>query len=349
MKRVCSIFSMFIFLLIILNSCNNKEENFIIAGKVNGDYSGLLFLHYDGERKDSILVKNGMYIFKGKVDYPVEANIGTEGISISDENFYIENVDMFLDITIEEKMIREHKVNWVIIDTIWGTKTSKIAYDFKKFKETYKTYPDWNEKLYAKIDEIIKMNPNHRYSGSLLNEVIYDSVLSYKQLQMLYGNLNLEYQDSFRVKYLEYNIFPERRVKIGDLLNDFELPDTNEQLLNTKEFRGSLVLIDFWASWCVPCRKSFPELLSIAEKYEDRNFRVLGVSIDKNKDRWLKAIEKDRLTWVNVIDTGGELGKTATDFGIFAIPSNLLIDESGKIIAKDISLEDLKKTLNSIQ
>jgi thiol-disulfide isomerase/thioredoxin len=118
--------------------------------------------------------------------------------------------------------------------------------------------------------------------------------------------------------------------------------------LSTKEFRGSLLLIEFWASWCKPCRKSFPELLSIAETYEDKNFRVLGVSIDENKDKWLNAIESDRLTWANVIDTGGELGKTATDFGIFAIPNNFLIDENGKVIAKDIPLEELKKMLESI-
>jgi thiol-disulfide isomerase/thioredoxin len=334
--------------LLFIFSCKQKEENFIITGKVNGDYTGLLFLHYGGERKDSILVKNGMYKFKGKVEHPIEASIGTEGISSSDENFFIENVDMTVDITIEEKMIREYVVNMIRIDTILGTEISKITYDYKKFKETYKADPDWNEKLYSKIYEIIKLNPNHRYSGSLLNEVSYDSVLNYKQLQTLYGNLNLEYQDSLRIKYLEYNIFPERRVKVGDLLKDFELPDTNEQLLSTKEFKGSLLLIDFWASWCVPCRKSFPELLSIAGMYEDRNFRVLGVSIDKDKDRWLNAIEKDKLTWVNVIDTGGELGKTATDFGIFAIPSNLLIDETGKIIAKDIPLKELEKLLQFI-
>lgn len=342
-----------IFILIALFfvfSCKQEEENFFITGKVNGDYSGLLFLYYQGEgRKDSILVKNGKFKFKGKVEHPTEASISTEGMSSCDKNFFIENVDMVVDITIEEKMIREYELNMVYIDTVLGTKTSKIAYDFQKFKETYKKDSDWNKKLYSKVDEIIKANPKHRYSANLLDEVSYDSVLNYKQLQKLYSNLNLEHQDSLRIKTLENNIFPQKRVEIGDSLKDFELPNTNGQLLSTEEFRGSLMLIEFWASWCKPCRKSFPELLSIAKTYKDSNFKVLGVSIDQNKDKWLKAIEDDKLTWPNVIDTGGEFGKTATDFGIFAIPNNFLIDKTGKVIAKDIPLEELKKILDSIQ
>ncbi len=341
--------SFFLFIIACITICCNDQKNndFNLQGTVSGDYTGKLFLYYE-DKIDSVLIENGTYNFNGKVDYPIEAYFSTSSISTCDKVFYLENTNIIVDISIEKKKIKEYTIDWISIDTIIGTNTSKIVYDFEQYEKLFSDGADWNIKLYNKANEIIKNNPRHRYSGYLLNEIIFDSVLDYGQLKNLYKGLNLKFQDSFTIRQLKYNIFPEDRVKVGDTLNDFKLFNLKDEEIDTKKYRGSLLLIDFWASWCKPCIKEFPVLLEINQEFDENNFKVLGVSIDEDKEKWIKALEQNKLIWENVIDGNSDRGKVANEFGIFTIPSNLLIDEKGKIIAKDISMENLKIKLYEI-
>jgi len=335
------------YLVIALMSCEEKEEGFILNGEIKGDYSGYLYLEYD-EIRDSCLIKDKKFHFQGRVNRPTSAFLNAEGFSGNDRNFYIENTDMIVNVSFEKRKVQEYELNWIIIDTVIGTKTSKLFYDFEKFKMQNSKKANYNEMLYVKLSAIFEKNPENEYSSSLLKSIVWDSILNNKQLQSLYGKLNLENQDSLSNRILEDRVFPERRIKVGDNIKDFELPNQFDQIVNTQDFRGNFLFIDFWSSWCLPCRKEFPELKRIAAKYEGKGFRVLGVSIDDDNEKWIKAIKTDSLNWVNVNDGGSSNDDVAVEYGIFVIPSNLLIDPEGKIVEKNISLENLEEKLSEI-
>ncbi|MDL5514946.1 TlpA disulfide reductase family protein [Arenibacter sp. M-2] len=115
--------------------------------------------------------------------------------------------------------------------------------------------------------------------------------------------------------------------------------------MSSAQFMGNLLLIDFWASWCLPCREEFPELECIYKQNKSIGFNILRVSIDDSHLKWLNAIEKDKITWENVISPGGFKILITVDFQIFAIPSNYLLNKEGVVIAKDVNTQELDSVL----
>lgn len=135
---------------------------------------------------------------------------------------------------------------------------------------------------------------------------------------------------------------------IGSYAPRFTQNDTAGNAVRLDSFRGKYVLIDFWASWCVPCRAENPHLVTAIDTYGKKNFSIIGVSLDDNKKAWLDAIKADGLNWTQVSDLKKYDNEVSVNYGIFAIPANFLLDPSGKIIAKNLRGKELLEVLGKV-
>jgi peroxiredoxin len=129
---------------------------------------------------------------------------------------------------------------------------------------------------------------------------------------------------------------------------EFSLPDTAGKMISLSSYKGKYLLIDFWASWCAPCRKENPKLVPVFQKYKNQNFAILGVSLDTEKENWLNAIHSDQLTWAHVSDLKQWESEIVTKYQFDGIPFNVLIDPSGKIIASSLGAAQLNNKLAEI-
>jgi peroxiredoxin len=141
-----------------------------------------------------------------------------------------------------------------------------------------------------------------------------------------------------------------KKTGIGRIAMDFTQNDTLGKPVTLSSLRGKYLLVDFWASWCGPCRRENPNVVKAFNKYKDKGFHILGVSLDQPnaKDKWMKAIHDDGLTWTHVSDLKYWNNAAAVQYGIQAIPQNYLLDPQGKIVAKNLSGEDLDKKLGAL-
>jgi peroxiredoxin len=196
------------------------------------------------------------------------------------------------------------------------------------------------------LKTFITENPNSYLSLLALTSVSGPSP-DVAEVEPLYESLSDDLKKSEPGRQLKTAIDALKLTAIGSMAPDFIQNDVNGVPVRLSSFKGKYVLIDFWASWCGPCRQENPNVVRTYNKYKNKNFTILGVSLDRpdGKDAWLAAIKKDGLTWTQVSDLKYWNNLAATVYGVRSIPQNFLIDPTGKIVAKDLRGDDLDNKL----
>lgn len=196
----------------------------------------------------------------------------------------------------------------------------------------------------------VKAHPGYLVSVEALRDAVGHLPENITQYDKLFNALKKSVRNSKEGIELRKTIDGFMAVRIGAIAPDFTQADTSGNAVHLKDLRGKYVLIDFWASWCYPCREENPNLVKAYNQYKDQNFTVLGVSLDQpgKHDAWTKAIREDGLSWLHVSDLKYWKNEVALRYSVRSIPQNFLIDPNGKIIAANLRGEELLRKLQEL-
>ncbi|MBF4519459.1 AhpC/TSA family protein [Flavobacterium sp. ANB] len=339
--------SIFIFATACLYSQNISKSNlsiYKIHGTIKGDITDKFAYLYYNNVEDSVKIVNNNFEFKGTLSDTVSAQVYIKSAENAPQ-FYLENNNIDIQISANKVNKDGKSVEIMHIDGIKGSHSSEIQQEYLNFYQLNSGKKDFNKVLYSKLTVFLKKHRSHPFSGAILAELaMVNPILSKKELNTLYSALDITKQTDQDLRFFKKGIDRLGTYAVGKPFLDFELPDQNGTLVHLNKFNGKIILIDFWASWCAPCRKKSPELIALKQQYLATNFEIIGISRDKNSKQWNAAIEKDKLDWINLLDQDQ---KIESSLGIENIPYNYLIDEKGIIIGINLSTTEISKILSA--
>lgn len=324
-----------------------NTEGFTINGTIKGYAEGTLVKLLNantGEAESTATINKNKFTLSGKQAIP-----DFKLLQVNNEQRYI---TLFLDNSTVQLNAEKDSIPQAVITG------SKSQNEFQEYNDALKPY----EKMLNQqgnydaafmgqaagiLEKFINAHPNSYISPLAIYR--YNQLTSNSEkMETLYTGLDANVKMSPIGNYLAQQIAENKKSLVGKPMPDFSQPDTAGNVVKLSSLKGQYVLVDFWASWCGPCRAENPNVVRMYNKYKNKKFTVLGVSLDKSKEPWIKAINADALTWTHVSDLQGWSNSVAQQFEVQSIPQNFLLDPEGNVIAKNLRGAALEYKLESL-
>lgn len=359
-------------IVLVIASCKKAPKaidgGYLINAKINNVEDGKtasIFKTEDSKRVilETDTIKNGKVEFSGKVDIPDAYYLSVDGIPGS-MPFILENTVM--DVTIYKDSLAKSKIT--------GSKENDLNAEYmahslnlrKASKELQERYQEAqtkkdNAKLltirraYDSLRKVgknydidfVKNNSNHVMGAITLQRLLRSRNISVEEAETFYKTLNDTIKKSSASKAIISQIQTQKATETGSVAPAFSGKTPDGKTLALNDIKGKVIIIDFWASWCGPCRRENPNVVKLYKKYHKKGLEIIGVSLDKQtqEQRWKDAIKKDKLTWPQVSNLQGWNEPIAKLYNVRSIPRTFILDENKKIIAKNLRGENLEKKI----
>lgn len=368
---------LFTALLALTGLTAGAQNGFTVNGKLSSSLEGqkVMLSYRAGDKpvKDSAIVKNGSFSLKGKVPDAVKAKLTLKDPAdkgpmtmekklVQDEQeFFLENRGLTVaGNTLKTALIKggAAQTDYLLLQSQLKPLQEKMKPLSEKMQQYFKEKNDKaREELFPQLravrkemtvveDAFIRQHPDSYVTLDLLYG--RSVVIDVEKIGPVFNTLSQRMKTSVQGKKLGERLRVAMKTDIGKPALNFVQNNTEGKPVSLASLKGKYVLLDFWASWCGPCRAENPNVVKAYKKFKDKNFEIIAVSLDDKKEPWLKAIETDGLPWIHVSDLQGWKNVVAGMYDVKAVPQNFLIGPDGVILAKNLRGEELDKKLGEL-
>lgn len=365
----------------IMVSCNKTDTEYTISGTATGFENGQQIILQSADSTavgkmisiDTVKVKNGKFEFKGNAVEPEVSGLLIEGKG---------NIDLILEggkitITLDKDTLRNSNVTGTYNNDELTQYKKDIAVTQKLVQAKAMAFQQANMKKFqdaqaakdtVAVNALIKENQaimkpmseqNYKYAEThpksflsliLAEGLFYSPSPEFVKIKKIYNGLSSELKNTRHGKVVKQKLDAHDAVEVGKVAPDFSAKSPEGKTVSLKDVKGKVTIIDFWASWCMPCREENPNVVALYNEFHDKGLNIVGVSLDNPKDdaKWKAAIAQDKLTWAQVSNLQGWQDPIAKKYNVTSIPATFLLDASGKIVAKNLQGEELKAKVKEL-
>ena len=358
-----------LFTILVVVACQDDKADF--TAQIDGvDNQTKVYLSKLGKNNqpvplDTVEINEGQFKLDLEDDEPQQLNMITiEGVS---SNMFFVNEKAAIEGIIYPDSLRSSRITGGKHNELLMTYMDSLKANASKMnavgkrmrqammdqdRETYIALKNEQEKAQDKDlafrKEIATSNPNSIVAALALSDLMSSKKLPNSQIKSIYNDFSDEVKDHTLGKLIGENIAKLSKTDVGAEVEMFEAPTPEGDILSLKDAMGELTLIDFWASWCKPCRIENPNVVSVYNDYKDKGFSIISVSLDKKKRSWEKAIEEDNMDWYHISNLKYWNEPIAKEWGVRSIPATFLIDENGVIVAKNLRGSALREKVDEL-